>query len=45
MGRTMIVRFVQQRCPAGSACAFSGQELRELNAKRDPKDPFLPYPP
>ncbi len=42
LGRALIVRFIRQRCPAESACAFSDQELRDINAKRE-SAPFHPY--
>jgi hypothetical protein len=42
--RAAILAFVVDRLPAGSAEAFTPEELDQLNAKRRSRDPFRPYP-
>jgi hypothetical protein len=41
--RAAIVSFVLERLPAGSAEAFSDEELARLNEKRHSREPFRPY--
>jgi hypothetical protein len=43
--RDRIERFVREQAPAGSATAFTADELRRLNRKRKSRRPFEPYAP
>lgn len=42
-GRAEILRFVRQRLPAGTAAAFTTEELARLNARRRSRASFSPY--
>lgn len=41
--RELVVDFVREQLPAGSAEAFSPEELRRLNGARASRAPFAPY--
>lgn len=43
LARELIVSFIRQHLPAGSADAFTADELRALNARRTSTAPFAPY--
>jgi hypothetical protein len=43
--RAIIVKFVRERLPAGSADAFTDEELEKLNRGRQSKERFDPYGP
>ncbi|MEZ4452022.1 MAG: hypothetical protein R3B09_21340 [Nannocystaceae bacterium] len=42
-GRRRILQFIRARAPAGSAAAYTPEELRRFNARRVSVEPFDPY--
>jgi hypothetical protein len=43
LGREQVREFVRERCPLGSACAFTAHELSALNRGRKSRALFAPY--
>jgi hypothetical protein len=43
--RRRIEEYVRERCPIGSACEYTPDDLSRLNAQRSGKRAFAPYPP
>lgn len=41
--RRRIEEYVRERCPVGSVCEYTPEELARLNAQRGGKRAFLPY--
>jgi hypothetical protein len=41
--RVMVIAFVRRELPAGSADAYTAEELETLNKDRDSREPFVPY--
>lgn len=41
--RAIVLRWIRERLPAGSADAFTADELRRFNASRESREEFAPY--